>query len=103
MQISLLVSNIYIYISIDTKDRYDEKSVLQRSTYDIPPIAHCHDNNSYNFSDFQLYQVTLPIDPPWYHTVAMCLHEHIACAKKYPKMHCYANQFTGIQYTYISL
>ena len=28
------------------------------------PPAHCHDNNSYNFSDFQLYQVTLLIDPP---------------------------------------
>ena len=40
MQISLLVCNIYIYISIDTKDRYDEKSVLLRNTYDIPPQEH---------------------------------------------------------------
>ena len=31
---------------------------------DIPPQYHCHDNYSLHFSDFQLYQVTLLIDPP---------------------------------------
>ena len=39
--------------NIETKDRWTP-----------PTKAHCHDNNSYNFSDFQLYHVTLPIDPP---------------------------------------
>ena len=58
--------NISVLIYTDTKDRYEERSVLPGNTYDIPPhIAQCHDNNSYNFSDFQLYQVTLPIDPPF--------------------------------------
>ena len=29
-----------------------------------PPVSHFHDNYRLHFSDFQLYQVTLPIDPP---------------------------------------
>ena len=29
-----------------------------------PPVSHFHDNYRLNFSHFQLYQVTLPIDPP---------------------------------------
>ena len=28
------------YIYIDTKDRYDEKSILPRNTYNIPPQEH---------------------------------------------------------------
>ena len=36
---------IYIYIEINTKDRYDEQSDLLENRYDIPP--------------------------PWYHTVPM--------------------------------
>ena len=44
MQISLLVD---IYIYTDTKDRYVEKSVLLRNTYDIPPqVAYGQDNYS---------------------------------------------------------
>ena len=41
--------------------------------YTPPCRTHCHVDNSYNFSDCQLYQVTLPIDPPSIilHTVAM--------------------------------
>ena len=30
-----------------------------------PPKPHCHSNYSWHFADFQLYQVTLPIDPPY--------------------------------------
>ena len=30
----------------------------------LPPVSHFHNNYSLHFSDFQLYQVTLPIDPP---------------------------------------
>ena len=29
-----------------------------------PPVSHFHDNYRLHFSDFQLYHVTLPIDPP---------------------------------------
>ena len=41
--------------------------------YPPPSRTHCHVDNSYNFSDCQLYQVTLPSDPPSIilHTVAM--------------------------------
>ena len=41
---------------------------VQSSFSDLPPLPHCHVDNSYNFSDCQLYQVTLPIDSPWDHT-----------------------------------
>ena len=37
---------------------------LGKSDDEPPPVSHFHDNYRLHFSDFQLYQVTLPIDPP---------------------------------------
>ena len=55
--------HIYIYIYRYQRQIWGKVSFTWEHLWYTPP-AHCHDNNSYNFSDFQLYQVTLPIDPP---------------------------------------
>ena len=40
------------------------KIVTLKANLPPPPVSHFHNNYSLHFSDFQLYQVTLPIDPP---------------------------------------
>ena len=55
---------------------------------DEPPISNFHDNYRLNFSDFQLYQVTLPIDPPH---IILKQELYIVFAKQYQKTYCEQN------------
>ena len=81
---------VYIWIQIPKADGPPQK-------------AHCHDNNSYNFSDFQLYQVTLPIYPPlslwskswkWY-TALHSIQLYIYLLSLYELCHLELSKWTG--------